>query len=32
MALSMPLTLVFAIAQTPLLKRYWDGADNPFKA
>jgi len=31
-ALSMPLTLIFALAQTPLLKRYWDGEDNPFKA
>ena len=30
MALSMPLTLVFALAQTPLLKRHWDGDDNPF--
>ena len=32
MALSMPLTLIFALAQTPLLKRHWDGEDNPFKA
>jgi intracellular septation protein len=32
MALSLPLTLIFAIAQTPLLKRHWDGEDNPFKA
>jgi intracellular septation protein len=32
MALSMPLTLVFALAQTPLLKRHWDGDDNPFEA
>lgn len=30
MALSMPLTLIFALAQTPLLKRHWDGDDNPF--
>lgn len=30
MALSMPLTIIFALAQTPLLKRYWDGDDNPF--
>lgn len=30
MALSMPLTIVFALAQTPLLKRHWDGDDNPF--
>jgi intracellular septation protein len=30
MALSMPLTIAFALAQTPLLKRHWDGADNPF--
>ena len=30
MLLSMPLTIVFALAQTPLLKRHWDGADNPF--
>jgi intracellular septation protein len=32
MALSMPLTLIFAVAQTPVLKRHWDGDDNPFKA
>ncbi|MCW5748763.1 MAG: septation protein A [Alphaproteobacteria bacterium] len=31
MALSLPLTLIFAVAQTPLLKRHWDGEDNPFK-
>ena len=30
MFLSFPLTLVFAFLQVPLLKRYWDGADNPF--
>jgi intracellular septation protein len=30
MLLSMPLTVVFALAQTPLLKRHWDGDDNPF--
>ena len=30
MMLSMPLTIVFALAQTPLLRRYWDGDDNPF--
>lgn len=30
MMLSMPLTIVFALAQTPLLKRHWDGDDNPF--
>jgi intracellular septation protein len=30
MLLSMPLTIVFALMQTPLLKRYWDGDDNPF--
>jgi intracellular septation protein len=30
MLLSMPLTVIFALAQTPLLKRHWDGADNPF--
>jgi intracellular septation protein len=30
MVLSMPLTIIFALAQTPLLKRHWDGADNPF--
>jgi len=30
MALSMPLTIIFALAQTPLLKRHWDGDDNPF--
>ncbi len=27
---SFPLTLVFALLQVPLLKRHWDGADNPF--
>ena len=30
MFLSFPLTMVFALCQVPLLKRYWDGADNPF--
>ncbi len=30
MFLSFPLTMVFAFLQIPLLKRYWDGADNPF--
>ena len=30
MFLSFPLTLVFAFLQVPLLKRYWDGDDNPF--
>jgi intracellular septation protein len=30
MFLSFPLTLVFAFLQVPLLKRYWDGEDNPF--
>ena len=30
MLLSFPLTLVFAFLQVPLLKRYWDGDDNPF--
>ena len=30
MFLSFPLTLVFAFLQIPLLKRYWDGDDNPF--
>ncbi len=30
MFLSFPLTLVFAFLQVPLLKRHWDGADNPF--
>jgi intracellular septation protein len=30
MFLSFPLTLVFAFLQVPLLKRYGDGADNPF--
>jgi intracellular septation protein len=28
--LSFPLTMVFAFFQIPLLKRHWDGADNPF--
>lgn len=31
MFLSFPLTLVFAFLQIPLLRRYWDGDDNPFK-
>ena len=30
MFLSFPLTMAFALCQVPLLKRYWDGADNPF--
>jgi intracellular septation protein len=30
MFLSFPLTLIFAFLQVPLLKRYWDGEDNPF--
>ena len=30
MMLSMPLTVVFALAQTSLLKRHWEGDDNPF--
>jgi intracellular septation protein len=30
MFLSVTLTLVFAFFQIPLLKRYWDGDDNPF--
>jgi intracellular septation protein len=30
MLLSFPLTLVFAFLQVPLLKRHWDGDDNPF--
>jgi intracellular septation protein len=30
MFLSFPLTLVFAFLQVPLLKRYYDGDDNPF--
>jgi intracellular septation protein len=30
MFVSFPLTLVFAFLQVPLLKRYWDGPDNPF--
>lgn len=32
MLLSFPLTLVFAFLQVPLLRRYWDGEDNPFAA
>ena len=32
MLLSFPLTLVFAFLQVPLLRRYWDGDDNPFAA
>jgi intracellular septation protein len=27
---SFPLTMVFAFFQIPLLKRYWEGDDNPF--
>ena len=30
MFLSFPLTMVFAFLQVPLLKRHWDGANNPF--
>ncbi len=30
MFLSFPLTLVFAFLQVPLLKRHYDGKDNPF--
>ena len=30
MFLSFPLTLVFAYLQLPLLKRHYDGKDNPF--
>jgi intracellular septation protein len=30
MFLSFPLTLVFAFLQIPLLKRHWDGEENPF--
>jgi len=30
MLLSFPLTLVFALLQVPLLKRYYEGKDNPF--
>jgi len=30
MFLSFPLTLVFAFFQVPLLKRHWEGDDNPF--
>jgi intracellular septation protein len=30
MFLSFPLTLVFAFLQIPLLKRHWDGDENPF--
>lgn len=30
MFLSFPLTLVFAFLQVPLLKRHYDGEDNPF--
>ncbi|MBS0523027.1 MAG: septation protein A [Proteobacteria bacterium] len=27
---SFPATMVFALLQVPLLKRHWDGEDNPF--
>lgn len=30
MALSLPLTFAFSLAQIPLLKRHWKGDDNPF--
>ncbi|MSP77216.1 MAG: septation protein A, partial [Rhodospirillaceae bacterium] len=30
MFLSFPLTLVFAFLQVPLLKKHWDGPNNPF--
>jgi intracellular septation protein len=30
MFVSFPLTMIFAFFQIPLLKRYWDGEDNPF--
>jgi intracellular septation protein len=30
MFVSFPLTLVFAALQLPLLRRHWDGDDNPF--
>ncbi|MBM3644029.1 MAG: septation protein A [Alphaproteobacteria bacterium] len=32
MFLSFPLTLVFAFLQVPLLRRHWDGDNNPFVA
>lgn len=32
MLLSFPLTLVFAFLQVPLLRRHWDGDENPFAA
>jgi intracellular septation protein len=30
--LSMPLTVLFGLAQIPLIKRHWEGDDNPFVA
>jgi intracellular septation protein len=30
MFVSFPLTMIFAFLQIPLLKRHWDGSDNPF--
>jgi intracellular septation protein len=30
--LSMPLTVLFGLAQIPLIKRHWEGEDNPFVA
>lgn len=30
MFVSFPLTMVFAFLQIPLLKRHWDGENNPF--
>lgn len=30
LVVSMPLTLIFGLAQIPLIKRHWDGDDNPF--
>jgi intracellular septation protein len=32
LALSMPLTILFGLAQIPLIKRHWDGDNNPFAA
>ncbi len=31
MLVSFPMTMVFAFLQVPLLKKYWDGPNNPFE-
>lgn len=31
MFVSFPMTMVFAFLQVPLLRKYWDGPNNPFE-